>query len=580
MEEGSPTWSMFPVQGLLAAVVCPAHRDGECEGRRVQCVFSHNLRQLEKRPAPSNSSDPAADIGTKRPKVEEGKPERISIECPRIPSKNHPRTSPITLGSRQDGVKKIHGALLRFYAPMLEHKHFPLRQLGAALAASDALAMEADVMEHANVHSYKNSSMTAAAGVLKRSKEALMASVEEASQVDDLDQAQRIMKACTETGTASQVQEKRKGANCRKMGHLTRSRLVKAGFLCPKGDLATLGYLTEIPEEWGPGGDAPDGTGEYQNCIRCNGQFKVAPLGSVGTDDPSKQDPEACRYHAGRPRREALDGTMSARKVLRWTCCGRTVDSLTLGDDRCATGPHVYKEEAPRLLHRRAGYKTLKQLNSDSTTATLEVAALDCEMSYTTAGLSVTRITLVDESGEIVLDELIRCADGVSIVDFNTQFSGIQPDEYEAEAVLDLDGARRALAQYIGPDTILVGPPTHTCRLDTAWKMTCTPFGWCTRTLLIPASSSHIQGVCRTDSRFVTSYQNTSEKSFKQAAIPLATPPRRMRRKRWNWYAGNGSTFALDGRIIQPNYSEGFCKLARFSRRRALRIFRRSNLGT
>ncbi|SHO77027.1 Similar to S.cerevisiae protein REX3 (RNA exonuclease) [Malassezia sympodialis ATCC 42132] len=415
------------------------------------------MRQLQKRTTPSTHLDLASEKEIKRTKLTKDDSEHKTIECPRISSKDHPRTSPISLGSRQDGVKKLHAALLKFYAPMLEHEQPHIRHMGATFAARDALNMEADVMQHANVHSYKSSSMTAAAGILKRSKQALIDSVEEASHVDQKGKAENIMKDCTETGTALQVQEKRKRVERRRLGELTRSRLVKAGFLCPKGDLTTLGYLTEIPEEWGPGGDVPDGTGEYQTCIRCSGQFKVAPLGPVGTDDPNKQDPEACRYHAGRPRREALDGNMAARKVLRWTCCGRTVDSLTLGDDRCSTGPHVYKEEAPRSLHRRAGYRTLKQLNPDSVAATLQVAALDCEMSYTTAGLSVTRITLVDESGDVVFDELIRCANGVSVVDFNTQFSGIQPGEYEAEAVLDLDSARRALAQYIGPDTILIG---------------------------------------------------------------------------------------------------------------------------
>jgi len=447
---------MFPVQGLLAAVVCPSHREGECEGRRVQCIFSHDLRQLQKRTVPSGPLDRVSESESKRAKLAKGHSEHMIIECPRIPSKNHSRTSPISLGSRQDGVKKLHAVLLKFYAPLIEHEQPHLRHIGAALAARDALNMEADIMRHANVHSYKSSSMTAAAGVLKRSKQALIASVEEASQVDQRDQAESIMRACTETGTAFQVQEKRKYADRRRLGELTRSRLVKAGFLCPKGDLAALGYLAEIPEEWGPGGDKPDGTGELQTCLRCNGQFKVAPLGPAGTEDPNLQDPEGCRYHAGRPRREALDGNLAARKVLRWTCCGRTVDHLTLGDDRCSTGPHVFKEEVPRSLHRRAGYRTLKQMNSGLAVATLEVVALDCEMSYTTAGLSVTRITLVDGSGDVVLDELIRCPEGVSILDFNTQFSGIQPDKYEVDAVLDLDGARRALAQYIGPDTILV----------------------------------------------------------------------------------------------------------------------------
>ena len=43
------------------------------------------------------------------------------------------------------------------------------------------------------------------------------------------------------------------------------------------------------------------------------------------------------------------------------------------------------------------------------------------------------------------------------MIDLNTQFSGIQAEMYEAEAVFDLDSARKTLAQYIGPHTILIG---------------------------------------------------------------------------------------------------------------------------
>ena len=78
-------------------------------------------------------------------------------------------------------------------------------------------------------------------------------------------------------------------------------------------------------------------------------------------------------------------------------------------------------------------------------------------MSYTTAGMSVTRVTLVDETGDVLFDEMIRCPEGVSMIDLNTQFSGIQAEMYEAEAVFDLDSARKTLAQYIGPHTILIG---------------------------------------------------------------------------------------------------------------------------
>jgi RNA exonuclease 1 len=41
--------------------------------------------------------------------------------------------------------------------------------------------------------------------------------------------------------------------------------------------------------------------------------------------------------------------------------------------------------------------------------------------------------------------------------DFNTRFSGIRSEEYGTLAVLPLKSARRALAQFVGADTILIG---------------------------------------------------------------------------------------------------------------------------
>ncbi|WFC95334.1 RNA exonuclease 3 [Malassezia brasiliensis] len=266
--------------------------------------------------------------------------------------------------------------------------------MGIEMAATDALAIEADVFQLASEHSYRNSSMSAAVGVTKRNKDEFIRVVDEANaalQECGRNQAQKLLQCCTETGSNNEVTAKRQGVEKRKLGRLTRERIVKAGFLCPKGDLQVLGYLTEIPTSWGPGGEAVDGAGEKQTCARC--------------------------------------------------------------------GPHVFKEEADEALHKRAPYTTFAQLAKDVGVehSALEIAALDCEMSYTTAGLSVTRITLVDEMGEVVFDELIRCSGDVRVLDFNTQFSGIQPKEYEENAVLDLHAARRALVQYIGPNTILIG---------------------------------------------------------------------------------------------------------------------------
>lgn len=46
----------------------------------------------------------------------------------------------------------------------------------------------------------------------------------------------------------------------------------------------------------------------------------------------------------------------------------------------------------------------------------LDMCALDCEMVYTTAGMSVARVSAVDGKGEEVFDHLVRMSDGVDVL--------------------------------------------------------------------------------------------------------------------------------------------------------------------
>lgn len=97
-------------------------------------------------------------------------------------------------------------------------------------------------------------------------------------------------------------------------------------------------------------------------------------------------------------------------------------------------------------------------------------------MVYTTAGMSLARVSVVDGKGAEVFDELVRMSQGVEVMyvisigcivltklanaayrsDYNTRFSGIKADEH-SKAILDLEGVRRALDSLISADTILVG---------------------------------------------------------------------------------------------------------------------------
>jgi RNA exonuclease 1 len=122
-------------------------------------------------------------------------------------------------------------------------------------------------------------------------------------------------------------------------------------------------------------------------------------------------------------------------------------------------------------LHSRHPFSFLAPESSSSTV--LDVAALDCEMIYTTGGFRVARVSIVDGSGKEVFDQIVRMDDGVHVMsvslfslfllilkqnfsDFNTRFSGITEENY-ATALLTLASIRETLDTYLDSNTILIG---------------------------------------------------------------------------------------------------------------------------
>lgn len=140
----------------------------------------------------------------------------------------------------------------------------------------------------------------------------------------------------------------------------------------------------------------------------------------------------------------------SGERIRAYNCCSKDVS-----DKGCVRGPHVFYESEPETLHLRHAFSPIE--NSGSTSELLDVAALDCEMIYTTGGLRVARVSVVDGFANHVFDEIVRMDDGVEVLDFNTRFSGITQEMYEERAVLPLSSIRQSLNALIGQDTILIG---------------------------------------------------------------------------------------------------------------------------
>ncbi|KAI6035160.1 ribonuclease H-like protein [Pisolithus orientalis] len=439
---------MFPTLGLFQSLSCP--EGSKCI--RPWCLFSH-ANDAFQQPL-------IASVSASRPKA------RSSATTSTLPStvpakRSHELSTPATSLARKDvaseppsqRVKTVstsrsvapqttahgNGAPILRVTPAHSQVAVPVRQTmlknlydhfivlyeailpsNPTLASEHALRQEEEIYNKSTKLTYRNAVINSIAALKRRPVPSAIAHPS----------------VGTEGDIAARIESQKQ------LSELRLTRTVVQQLVMTLETMKNWGYITEVPP--GEGGSKPDAKDQVKQCERCGQPFSVRK-------DPKKDE---CCYHWGRPFNKKING----EKLRFYSCCSKNV-----GEDGCSWGCHVFYESDASDLHTRHAFSPVRPPKSSDGGASVEicdtaldVVALDCEMIYTTGGMRVARVSVVDGTGKEVFDELIRMDDGVDIIDYNTRFSGICQEKHE-KAFLTLSSARQSLDAFINSETIIIG---------------------------------------------------------------------------------------------------------------------------
>jgi RNA exonuclease 1 len=202
------------------------------------------------------------------------------------------------------------------------------------------------------------------------------------------------------------------------------------------------GFITVAPTEIDiqKAKDGIEAAMGWEKCDRCKTRFQVFP-GRRESDGALTTGGE-CTHHWG--KQENIKGS-----DRRWKCC-QTVVGQSAG---CATTScHVFKAEEAKRMAAVLPFEYTPENTSPVTHEgnPVSAVALDCEMSYTTYGLELTRLTVTKwPSGAILIDVLVRPLG--EILDLNSRFSGIWPETFAHAIPFD--------PKNITTDSTIFAPP-------------------------------------------------------------------------------------------------------------------------
>ena len=167
-------------------------------------------------------------------------------------------------------------------------------------------------------------------------------------------------------------------------------------------------------------------------CARCGKNFIIMNNGNYMRS-------EECSYHYGKAYNQKVGGEW----IAVFSCCqSSSFNGCQIADK------HVTYGERPS---KRTGYILLQAPPEGKEN---KVFALDCEMVYTSLGLELARVSVIDYNRNTVYDSFVKPSN--EVVDYNTRFSGITQSKLKG-TLPNLKQVQRDLKQILFQDSILIG---------------------------------------------------------------------------------------------------------------------------
>lgn len=167
-------------------------------------------------------------------------------------------------------------------------------------------------------------------------------------------------------------------------------------------------------------------------CCRCGATYSVGQTGKHSRR-------EECTYHYGKGVKNKVPGGVETR----YSCCEGVVGT---------PGCQVFKLHVHDAVSLEGFVRTLPKPASEN--ACSGVYAVDTEMCYTTHGLDLARVTVVNSCLQVIYDTFVKPEH--EIIDYNTRFSGVSKDDVN-DASPSIRDVQKTLLSFVYADTILIG---------------------------------------------------------------------------------------------------------------------------